>query len=62
MDIREQSRSEVTVVEIDNLRNECVREIEDDLNRRLLRNHKEVNKGCSFKKKSPVWDFFPPVP
>ena len=28
--------SEATVMEIDNFRNECVRETEDDLNRRLL--------------------------
>ena len=44
-------------MEIDNLRNEYVRETEDNLNRRLLQNHKEVNKGCSQKKSSPVWAF-----
>ena len=47
--MREQSGSEETVMEIDNLRNDCVRETEDDLNRRLLLKHKEVNKGCSRK-------------
>ena len=31
-----QSGSEVTVMEIDGLQNECVRETEGDLNRRLL--------------------------
>ena len=33
---REQSGSEATVMKIDNFRNECVRETEDNLNRRLL--------------------------
>ena len=47
-------------MEIDDLQNECVRETEDDLNRRFLRNHKEVNKGCYLKKKSPVWAFYLP--
>ena len=47
----EEEVSEVTVTEIDNLRNDCIRETEDDLNRRLLRNHKEVNKGCSRKRR-----------
>ena len=42
--------SEATVVEIDGLRNECMRETEDDLNMILLQNHKEVNKGCYRKK------------
>ena len=41
--------SEATVMEIDDLRNECVRETQDDLNRRLLRKNKEVNKGCYLK-------------
>ena len=50
----------MTVMEIDNLRNECMRETEEDINRKLLRNHELVNKGCSSKKKSPVWDFFLP--
>ena len=39
------------------MRNECVMETEDDLNRRLLQNHKEVNKGCSLKNKSHVCAF-----
>ena len=43
----EEEVSEATVVEIDYLRNECMRETEDNLNRILLQNHKEVNKGCS---------------
>ena len=58
--VREQSGSEVTVMEIDYLRNECVKETEDNLNRRLIRNHKEVNKGCSRKNRSPMWAFFLP--
>ena len=56
-EMREQLGSETTVMEIANLRNECVRETEDDFNRRLIKNHKEVKKGCYKKKKSPVWDF-----
>ena len=56
----EQSGYEATVMDMDDLRNECVREKEEDLNRILLRNHKDVNKGCSQKKKSPVWAF--PIP
>ena len=32
----EEEVSEVTVMEIDNLRNECMRETEEDINRRLL--------------------------
>ena len=47
--MREQLGSESTVTEIDDFRNECVRETEDDLNRRLLRNHKDFNKRCSKK-------------
>ena len=49
--------SEVTVMEIDDLRNECMRETEEYINRRLLQNHEVINKGCSRKKKSPVWAF-----
>ena len=52
--------SEATVMEIEDLRNKCVRETEDDLNRRLLQNHKEFIKGCSRKKKIPVWAFYLP--
>ena len=33
--------SEVTVMEIDNFRNECMRETEDYMNRRLIKNHEE---------------------
>ena len=50
----EEEKSEVTVMEIDDLRNECMRETEQDIKMRLLRNHEVVNKGCSRKKKSPV--------
>ena len=49
--------SEVTVTEIDDLRNECMRETEEYINRRLLQNHEVVNKGCYRKKKSLVWNF-----
>ena len=49
--------SKLTVMDIDDFRNECVRKMEDDLNTRLLQNHKEVNKGCYRKKRSPVWEF-----
>ena len=56
----EEEESEVTVTEIDDLRNECMRETEEDINRRLLQNHEVVSKGCSRKKKSPVWEFFLP--
>ena len=45
-------------MEIEDLRNECVRETADHLNRRILGNHKEVNKGCYRKNKSSVWAFF----
>ena len=58
--MREQSGSEATVMEIDYLRNECVRDMEDDLNKRTLQYHNEVNKGCYRKKKSFVWAFFLP--
>ena len=50
----------MTVVWIDNLRNKCMRETEENINRRLLKNHRVVDKGCSIKNKSPVWDFFLP--
>ena len=50
----------MTVTEIEDLRNECVRETEDNLNRRILGNHKYVNKGYYIKKKSSVWYF--PLP
>ena len=40
-DIIEGGVSEATVMEIDDLRNECVTETEDDLNRRLLQNKEE---------------------
>ena len=50
----EQPGSEVTATKIEYLRNECVREMEDHLNRRLLGNYKEVNKGCYRKNKSHV--------
>ena len=56
----EEEESEVTVMEIDDLRNECMREMEEDINRRLLQNHDVVNKGCSRKNKSHVWAFFLP--
>ena len=55
--MREKSGSEATVMEIDDLQNECVRETEDNLNRRLNLNHKEVNKECSRKKESCVGTF-----
>ena len=54
----EEEESEVTVTDMDDLRNECMRETDEDINRRLLQNHKVVNKGCFIKKKSPVWAFF----
>ena len=41
----------MNVMEIDDLRNECMRETEEDINRRLIRNHKVVNKGCSRKRR-----------
>ena len=49
--------SELTVMEIEDLRNYCMRQTEEEINRRLLQNHEVVNKGFSRKKKSPVWDF-----
>ena len=54
----EEEESEVTVMEIDNLLNECMRETEEDINRRLLQNHEVDNKGCSIKNKIHVWSFF----
>ena len=56
-EVREKSGSEATVMEIDDLQNECVRETEDNLNRRLILNHKEVNKECSRKKRVLCGDF-----
>ena len=53
----EEEESEVTVMDIDNLRNECMREIKEYINMKLLRNHEVVKKRCSRKKKSPVWEF-----
>ena len=47
----EEEESEVTVMEIDDLRNECMRETEEDINRRILRNHEVVDKGCSRKRR-----------
>ena len=46
----EEEGSEVTVMEIDDLLNECMRETEEDINRRLLQNHEGINKGCSRKR------------
>ena len=56
----EEEVSEVTVMEIDNLRSECMRETEEDINWRLLQNHEVVNKVCSRKKKIPAWEFLLP--
>ena len=47
----EEEVSEATVTEIDDYRNYCMKERDDNLNRILLQNHKEVNKGCSRKKR-----------
>ena len=47
----------MTVMDIYDLRNECMGETEEDINRRLLQNHEVLNKGCSRKKMSPVWEF-----
>ena len=49
---------EMTGMDIDNFRNECMRETKEDINRRLLQNHGVVNKGCFRKKKSSVWAFY----
>ena len=48
------SGSEVTVMEIEDLRKFCVREMEDHFKRRIIGNHKDLNKGCSRKKKIRV--------
>ena len=48
---REEEVSEVTMMEIDNLRNECMRVMENNLNRMLLQKHKEFNKGFSQKRR-----------
>ena len=56
----EEEVSEVTMTEIDNFRNECMGETDEDINRRLPQNHEVVNKGCYRKKKSPVWAFLLP--
>ena len=56
----EEEEYEMTLMEIDNLRNECMRKTEEDINRRLLRNHEVVNKVSSKTKKSHVWAFFLP--
>ena len=47
----EQAGSEVIVMEIEDLRSECVRETEDHLNRMLHSNQGEVNKVCSRKRR-----------
>ena len=39
--------SEVTTKKINYYRNECMRETEDDLKRKLVQNHREFNKRCS---------------
>ena len=54
----EEEESEVTVMEIDDFRNERMRETEEDINRKLLQNHEVFNNKFSGKKKSPVWSFF----
>ena len=48
---REEEVSEVTMMEIENLRNECMSLMENSLNRMLLQKHKEFNKGCSRKRR-----------
>ena len=47
----EEEDYEVTVIEIDDLRNECMRETEEYINRRLLQNHEVLNKVCSRKRR-----------
>ena len=54
----EEEVSEVTVMEIYNLINECMRETEEDINRRLLQNHEVVNKGC-YRKRRVLCGTFP---
>ena len=44
-------------MQIQYLRNESVGDMEENLNRRLLGNHKEVNKVCCRKNKSSIWKF-----
>ena len=53
----EEEVSEVTVTEIDDLRNECMRETEEYINGRILQNHEVVHKRCSKKIKIPGWAF-----
>ena len=48
----------MTETQIKYFGNESIGEMEDNLNRRLIGNHKEVNTGCSIKKKSPMWEFY----
>ena len=48
------------MMDIDNLRNDRMRDTEEDINVRLLLNNEVVNKGCSRKKKSYVWYFLLP--
>ena len=50
----EESEGEVTDMQIQDLVNETVGEIQYNLNRRLLGNHREVNKGCYRKYESCV--------
>ena len=45
------------MTEIEDFQNECARETEYHLKRRLIDNHKEVNKVCS-RKKNHLWAFF----
>ena len=56
----EEEKSEVTVMDIEDLRNERMREMDEDINMRTLKNHEVINKVCSIKKKSRVWSFLLP--
>ena len=56
----EQAGYEVIVMEIEDLRYECVRETEDHLNRTPLGNQREFNKVCSIKRRV-MCGLFPPV-
>ena len=47
-------------MQIQDLVNESVGETEDNLNRRLLGNHKEVNKEF-YRKKDSLVGLFPPI-
>ena len=47
----EKEESEVTVLEIDNFRNECMRERDEDINRKLLRNHEVVKRDILGKRR-----------